>query len=585
MSERKLRTIQYRTGVVDRESPDSYRPQNGHVHPTVSSSLRKQNPSSDVLVRQNFRNTHIPAPAASTVESRTSPPTSFDSQCSVDTESQLTDMPYDMAHDTRPSRSITSRYPHVTVQSIAERMQPPMAVPQKSGHEDCIRGPRYSDPATYVFPHNQKHSDDQCIDNDDYEGSGKNEIDFRLAMEARRRTAHYTQLGYNQWERVDTNSRRSRPRNRGNGELPDDIDPFQGLDVDDNVEEEQDDDDHDDRPPPLRVSQKDRPLVLAQDNTSTERETVSKRRPPTNLQERSQQAWKSRQKKNSQQRKALHRSHREKQPGYVKSPPKVSFGEENSLKYYEPTGTSEGTDGSMGEEKSVGEEKSLNSEYTKTLESEVEDMIKDVLFIGRANKSRPGRRKYKYKHEMKRRQLEQEEMDKVSNGEEMETLDELDEDSDEVPVTRSRETKTSALPVPQSYDSSNASRDRETPLSSSSNLAANPTSCDYVAEDDSPLWTLVVEGGMTVVSSALGFLPERPLDPASWRVSQSGHDFCDYQVFPFPGCTGGAEIHSEGRSRKGEFSEVFEYAQSRVNKQLADQVSLIRVFPFRRDAT
>jgi hypothetical protein len=38
---------------------------------------------------------------------------------------------------------------------------------------------------------------------------------------------------------------------------------------------------------------------------------------------------------------------------------------------------------------------SLNLEYTKGLEREVEDMIKDIMFIGSGKSSMPGRRKLK----------------------------------------------------------------------------------------------------------------------------------------------------------------------------------------------
>lgn len=46
---------------------------------------------------------------------------------------------------------------------------------------------------------------------------------------------------------------------------------------------------------------------------------------------------------------------------------------------------------------------SLNSEYTKSMESEVEDAIKDIFLIGTGTGNQPGRRKLKYRPDMRRR--------------------------------------------------------------------------------------------------------------------------------------------------------------------------------------
>ncbi|KAI2495591.1 hypothetical protein MHU86_18950 [Fragilaria crotonensis] len=49
----------------------------------------------------------------------------------------------------------------------------------------------------------------------------------------------------------------------------------------------------------------------------------------------------------------------------------------------------------------VASEYSLNSDYTKSMESEVEDLFKDLLFIGNPKSSKPGRRSYRYKQNKK----------------------------------------------------------------------------------------------------------------------------------------------------------------------------------------
>jgi hypothetical protein len=123
--------------------------------------------------------------------------------------------------------------------------------------------------------------------------------------------------------------------------------------------------------------------------------------PSTSLQERTHQAWKSRQKKNSSLRS-------QKDPTQPKSSPRhsVSFGNSNMVHHFNLTAEEEYDkkqhyeDGASLDRSS---DRSLNSEYTKTLESEVEDMIKDILFIGKSDKSKPGRRKFKDKPEIRRK--------------------------------------------------------------------------------------------------------------------------------------------------------------------------------------
>ncbi|KAG7356030.1 PDZ domain containing protein [Nitzschia inconspicua] len=120
----------------------------------------------------------------------------------------------------------------------------------------------------------------------------------------------------------------------------------------------------------------------------------------TSLQERTHQAWKSRQKKNS----SLRSKQDPAQPKVANQ--SVSFGKPNTVHHFEPT-AQEKQDRQRREEEDASVDRSLdrslNSEYTKTLESEVEDMIKDILFIGNAKKSKPGRRKFKDKPEVRRR--------------------------------------------------------------------------------------------------------------------------------------------------------------------------------------
>lgn len=67
----------------------------------------------------------------------------------------------------------------------------------------------------------------------------------------------------------------------------------------------------------------------------------------------------------------------------------VSFGQQNLVHHFEP----DMADASSLHTEEKSEATSIQSEYTKTDESEVEDAIRDLLFLSDGNKSRPGRRK------------------------------------------------------------------------------------------------------------------------------------------------------------------------------------------------
>jgi len=131
---------------------------------------------------------------------------------------------------------------------------------------------------------------------------------------------------------------------------------------------------------------------------------------PTSLQERAHQAWKSRQtKKNSTTKSSLRPPSPNQDISNIsnvstnvtsirssKGANIVSFGQTNTIHRFE----SEQQDDSA---EVMSFDRSLNSEYTKTIESEVEDVIKDIFLIGTPDKNKPGRRKYRYKPEVKRK--------------------------------------------------------------------------------------------------------------------------------------------------------------------------------------
>ncbi len=114
------------------------------------------------------------------------------------------------------------------------------------------------------------------------------------------------------------------------------------------------------------------------------------------LQERSHQAWKSRQRKNGIMR-SKNDDELQSQKGSV-----VSFGVSDTIYHFDADIPKRHKRTNI-EPEEMSLDRSLNSEYTKSLESEVEDVFKDILFIGSPHKSKPGRRKYRYKSENERK--------------------------------------------------------------------------------------------------------------------------------------------------------------------------------------
>lgn len=128
--------------------------------------------------------------------------------------------------------------------------------------------------------------------------------------------------------------------------------------------------------------------------------------PPVSLQERSQAAWKRKQRLSQQQQQ--HAALAELADSVPASPaalrgqsrgeaqPTVSFGKDDVVHSYDPQNDT------VDDATLAG--RSLNSVYTKSAESEVEDIIKDIFMIGSGEGTNPGRRKVKYNPRIKARQ-------------------------------------------------------------------------------------------------------------------------------------------------------------------------------------
>ena len=138
----------------------------------------------------------------------------------------------------------------------------------------------------------------------------------------------------------------------------------------------------------------------ATDDTDTSQEHEYGDRSPT-LQERAQAAWKLKRKSH------LRAASADAPPppitttnnNHTTSPPMVSFDARDTIHHYQPDAdTAEVTtlEGRSSVDGPVSlEGRSLESEYTKSMESEVEDALKDIFLIGNPKTSQPGRRKVK----------------------------------------------------------------------------------------------------------------------------------------------------------------------------------------------
>ncbi len=286
----------------------------------------------------------------------------------------------------------------------------------------------------------------------------------------------------------------------------------------------------------------------------------------TGLQERAHQAWKSRQRKNTNMRlKNDGKSH-------CKKLSNVSFGVSDTIHHFDP-GDQKQSKIDNEEREDVSLDRSLNSEYTKTLESEVEDMIKDILFIGNPKKSKPGRRKYRYKADGEKKlykdQKSKTKIDScpkkfaessrfgVKNGAHVVTVQDdtssislLDEKSNS--MNDSRLSKAEKRKLSRSkYSSSTYGDDTYSvgsTISRGSSVDSNTVET-YQSDKDTMEGPMngvlgLVEGGLSVVTSAIGYALGDPIATESKEDNVSSHrESGSDNIDMFESC--GFHIHDE----------------------------------------
>jgi hypothetical protein len=124
------------------------------------------------------------------------------------------------------------------------------------------------------------------------------------------------------------------------------------------------------------------------DNDDTGSENEQGNLSPKYLRERSQAAWK---------RKTILHSKRPTLIATVPSPDSVDIGASSAISFAKiivPSQHLHNDNADEAEDATLGGN-SLNSEYTKSMESEVEDAFKDIFMIGSGTYTQPGRRKVK----------------------------------------------------------------------------------------------------------------------------------------------------------------------------------------------
>ncbi len=468
---------------------------------------------------------------------------------------------------------------------VNERLKPLMTITQHcGGNHFSIKGPRYSDPSSPIV--NQQVDDypinlNECAKVADCGISepipNKNETNVEL-YESSGKALSPT-------KRSARNCRHHSVESTECGQMEDEDDPFLGLEISDEVEL---------RFPeggerPVKIAHKIRrrsPMNL--DGADGELEGSSddnmkqKRRSPSNLQERTQQAWKSRRQKNSSLRS-------KRDPQTPRSTNRVSFKGSDTVKYFEPNvdeltddATEEITielddevaDEGTDETATSLDEKSLNSEYTKGLESEVEDMIKDIFFIGNGATSQPGRRKYKHKHEVKKR-LRQKDLGMIRIAED-EYRQSEDDDLDSLSRSRNKGRKNdsaskSAGQKPSNQCAQNIKNRKTNDIRSGKQSGK---SLSGMAEAESSVWSFV-EGSFTAVSSALGLTQEE--EAFALKKSKQESSFtestCPGPILPFETCP--LRLTPSHSSTKPAMSDLYVYAQDVVYGPLskANEVS------------
>jgi hypothetical protein len=248
------------------------------------------------------------------------------------------------------------------------------------------------------------------------------------------------------------------------------------------------------------------------DDTSCEDNYGAKPQSPANLQQRTAQAWEIRRAHSNPKAKSApikstsvptkSTSVPTKSISAPKSPAKtpvkvgVSFRAEDTVHTFERDEVEVEDDDAY----CSFDDRSMESEYTKTMESEVEDLVKDILFIGDPLKIRPGHRKVKDKPGLKPRGQRQRQY--------QEDDDDDDDDDDETPEERTVEAHDDVAAVSKfrvNMQRRESTAEDQSISDEEGTLESSPV-VSQENEDDDPLLAMwnVMESGLNAMTSALG---------------------------------------------------------------------------------
>ena len=348
------------------------------------------------------------------------------------------------------------------------------------------------------------------------------------------------------------------------------------------------------------------------DDTSLEELPNIRGNSPKTLQERAAQAWAVRREKNAaallakkekeEKAKVQVITEEEEHPHdeVMKKSVKVgvSFGKADTVHHYQPEEDEENTC-------YTDEERSLNSEYTKTLESEVEDVIKDILMIGDGKSSKPGRRKFKHKHSVKRRLRDKQKNEREDSSTPRDDGDSSLKDDDAVAVSRYRvQVKAGSKPLNEDDDEEEdddtlETDERQEPVPKSEGSAKKETGNEDSSDDPFQLVFGLFAGGVNAMTSAFGLFAaedEKREDSSKGRAPKSRSkrestsngtvskstgknqskfsDTCGDDIGPFlkngpPGASSKSKPLSESEKSKS-MKEFVNYAQDLLYSQLVE---------------
>lgn len=161
-----------------------------------------------------------------------------------------------------------------------------------------------------------------------------------------------------------------------------------------------------------RARKTSRSASMESDDTSQ----GSQEEDPDNLQQRAQSAWKRKKRSAAAERNVAGQT------------PMVSFGKDDIVHNYDPNDSVDASD--TFDNTTLGGH-SLNSLYTKSAESEVEDIIKDIFMIGSGEGTNPGRRKFKHNPRVREKIERRSHQDGETTDEDTDTYDDEDETTHE----------------------------------------------------------------------------------------------------------------------------------------------------------